>query len=106
MLDQIDALLDETVGSTPSDVPVGAFLSGRLDSTLVASYAARAGLRAPAFSMGIPFGLGGCPRRRRWRSTEPGTSRRRVSPASSDLRLVSVLDSRPIRSRSVCCLAA
>ena len=40
-----------------SDVPVGAFLSGGLDSTLVASYAARAlGSELRTFSMGIPFG--------------------------------------------------
>jgi asparagine synthase (glutamine-hydrolysing) len=58
MLDRIDALLDETVRlHLTSDVPVGAFLSGGLDSTLVASYAARAlGSELRTFSMGIPFG--------------------------------------------------
>ena len=39
-----------------SDVPVGAFLSGGLDSTLVASYAARVlGSELRTFSMGIPY---------------------------------------------------
>ena len=39
-----------------SDVPVGAFLSGGLDSTLVASYAARMlGSELRTFSMGIPY---------------------------------------------------
>ncbi|HEX6104659.1 MAG TPA: asparagine synthase (glutamine-hydrolyzing) [Gemmatimonadales bacterium] len=58
LLDRIDALLDETVRlHLTSDVPVGAFLSGGLDSTLVASYAARAlGPELRTFSMGIPFG--------------------------------------------------
>ncbi len=58
LLDRIDELLDETVRlHLVSDVPVGAFLSGGLDSTLVASYAARAlGSDLRTFSMGIPFG--------------------------------------------------
>ena len=58
LLDRVDALLDETVRlHLVSDVPVGAFLSGGLDSTLVASYAARAlGSELRTFSMGIPFG--------------------------------------------------
>ena len=58
LLDRIDALLDETVRlHLTSDVPVGAFLSGGLDSTLIASYAARAlGSELRTFSMGIPFG--------------------------------------------------
>ena len=58
LLDRVDGLLDETVRlHLTSDVPVGAFLSGGLDSTLVASYAARAlGSELRTFSMGIPFG--------------------------------------------------
>jgi asparagine synthase (glutamine-hydrolysing) len=57
LLDRIDALLDETVRlHLTSDVPVGAFLSGGLDSTLVASYAAKAlGSELRTFSMGIPY---------------------------------------------------
>ena len=49
LLERIDDLLDETVSlHLMSDVPVGAFLSGGLDSTLIASYAARPlGSRAP-----------------------------------------------------------
>ena len=39
-----------------SDVPVGAFLSGGLDSTLVAAYAAKVlGSELRTFSMGIPY---------------------------------------------------
>ncbi len=57
LLERIDALLAETVTAhLLSDVPVGAFLSGGLDSTLIASYAARelkSELRT--FSMGIPY---------------------------------------------------
>jgi asparagine synthase (glutamine-hydrolysing) len=57
LLDRIDGLLDETVRlHLTSDVPVGAFLSGGLDSTLIASYAARAlGSELRTFSMGIPY---------------------------------------------------
>jgi asparagine synthase (glutamine-hydrolysing) len=57
LLDRIDELLDETVRlHLTSDVPVGAFLSGGLDSTLVASYAAKAlGSDLRTFSMGIPY---------------------------------------------------
>ncbi|MBA2459865.1 MAG: asparagine synthase (glutamine-hydrolyzing) [Gemmatimonadales bacterium] len=57
LLDRIDALLDETVRlHLTSDVPVGAFLSGGLDSTLIASYAAKAlGSELRTFSMGIPY---------------------------------------------------
>jgi asparagine synthase (glutamine-hydrolysing) len=57
LLDRIDELLDETVRlHLTSDVPVGAFLSGGLDSTLVASYAAKAlGSELRTFSMGIPY---------------------------------------------------
>src|ERR671915_1554173 len=56
-LDHIDELLAETVKlHLLSDVPVGAFLSGGLDSTLVASYAARTlGSELRTFSMGIPY---------------------------------------------------
>ena len=56
-LDRIDELLDESVRlHLTSDVPVGAFLSGGLDSTLVASYAAKAlGPELRTFSMGIPY---------------------------------------------------
>jgi asparagine synthase (glutamine-hydrolysing) len=57
LLERIDALLAETVTAhLLSDVPVGAFLSGGLDSTLVASYAARKlGPELRTFSMGIPY---------------------------------------------------
>jgi asparagine synthase (glutamine-hydrolysing) len=56
-LDRIDELLAETVKlHLLSDVPVGAFLSGGLDSTLIASYAARTlGTELRTFSMGIPY---------------------------------------------------
>src|SRR5918998_1380144 len=56
-LDRIDELLAETVKlHLLSDVPVGAFLSGGLDSTLIASYAApQIGAEARTFSMGIPY---------------------------------------------------
>jgi asparagine synthase (glutamine-hydrolysing) len=56
-LDRIDELLAESVKlHLTSDVPVGAFLSGGLDSTLVASYAARVlGSELRTFSMGIPY---------------------------------------------------
>jgi asparagine synthase (glutamine-hydrolysing) len=56
-LERIDALLGETVKlHLLSDVPVGAFLSGGLDSTLIASYAAKTlGSELRTFSMGIPY---------------------------------------------------
>ncbi len=56
-VDCIDELLGEAVRlHLTSDVPVGAFLSGGLDSTLVASYAARElGSELRTFSMGIPY---------------------------------------------------
>jgi asparagine synthase (glutamine-hydrolysing) len=56
-LERIDELLAETVKlHLLSDVPVGAFLSGGLDSTLIASYAARTlGPELRTFSMGIPY---------------------------------------------------
>ena len=56
-LDRIDELLAETVKlHLLSDVPVGAFLSGGLDSTLIASYAAMTlGAELRTFSMGIPY---------------------------------------------------
>jgi asparagine synthase (glutamine-hydrolysing) len=56
-LERIDSLLAETVKlHLLSDVPVGAFLSGGLDSTLIASYAARTlGSELRTFSMGIPY---------------------------------------------------
>jgi asparagine synthase (glutamine-hydrolysing) len=57
LLDRIDELLAETVRlHLVSDVPVGAFLSGGLDSTLIAAYAARVlGPELRTFSMGIPY---------------------------------------------------
>jgi asparagine synthase (glutamine-hydrolysing) len=57
LLERIDVLLAETVSAhLLSDVPVGAFLSGGLDSTLIASYAARElGAELRTFSMGIPY---------------------------------------------------
>jgi asparagine synthase (glutamine-hydrolysing) len=56
-LDRVDELLAESVRlHLTSDVPVGSFLSGGLDSTLVASYAARVlGSELRTFSMGIPY---------------------------------------------------
>src|SRR4051812_6587715 len=56
-LERIDSLLGETVKlHLLSDVPVGAFLSGGLDSTLIASYAAKTlGSELRTFSMGIPY---------------------------------------------------
>src|SRR5215211_5002873 len=56
-LERIDELLAGTVKlHLLSDVPVGAFLSGGLDSTLIASYAARTlGSELRTFSMGIPY---------------------------------------------------
>ncbi len=56
-LERIDELLAETVRiHLTSDVPVGAFLSGGLDSTLIVSYAARVlGPELRTFSMGIPY---------------------------------------------------
>ena len=56
-LERIDALLAETVAMhLTSDVPVGAFLSGGLDSTLIAAYASKVlGPELRTFSMGIPY---------------------------------------------------
>jgi asparagine synthase (glutamine-hydrolysing) len=109
LLDRIDALLDETVRlHLVSDVPVGAFLSGGLDSTLVASYAARAlGSELRTFSMGIPFGdLNELPAAGAV-AAKYGTRHfaEEVSPAVvRDLpRLVSVLDE-PADPLSVCLL--
>lgn len=109
LVDRADALLDETVRlHLISDVPVGAFLSGGLDSTLVASYAARAlGSELRTFSMGIPFGdLNELPAAaavaRRYGTRHFAEE---VSPAVvRDLpRLVSVLDE-PADPLSVCLL--
>jgi asparagine synthase (glutamine-hydrolysing) len=57
ILEQVDGLLGETVAlHLTSDVPVGAFLSGGLDSTLVAAYAVKVlGSELRTFSMGIPY---------------------------------------------------
>lgn len=57
-LDRIDELVEESVRlHLTSDVPVGAFLSGGLDSTLIASYASKVlGPELRTFSMGIPHG--------------------------------------------------
>jgi asparagine synthase (glutamine-hydrolysing) len=57
MLEQVDALLSETVAlHLTSDVPVGAFLSGGLDSTLIAAYAVKVlGSELRTFSMDIPY---------------------------------------------------
>ncbi len=56
-LERIDGLLAESVAlHLTSDVPVGAFLSGGLDSTLIAAYASRVlGPELRTFSMGIPY---------------------------------------------------
>lgn len=56
-LERIDQLLGESVAlHLTSDVPVGAFLSGGLDSTLIAAYAVKTlGSELRTFSMGIPY---------------------------------------------------
>ena len=56
-LERVDQLLAETVAlHLTSDVPVGSFLSGGLDSTLVVSYASKVlGSELRTFSMGIPY---------------------------------------------------
>ncbi len=57
LLERIDELLAETVKlHLTSDVPVGAFLSGGLDSTIIAAHAAKVlGSELRTFSMGIPY---------------------------------------------------
>ncbi|MBA3345713.1 MAG: asparagine synthase (glutamine-hydrolyzing) [Gemmatimonadales bacterium] len=57
LLERIDELLAETVKlHLTSDVPVGAFLSGGLDSTIIAAHAAKVlGPELRTFSMGIPY---------------------------------------------------
>ncbi|MBA3659335.1 MAG: asparagine synthase (glutamine-hydrolyzing), partial [Gemmatimonadales bacterium] len=57
LLERIDDLLAETVKiHLVSDVPVGAFLSGGLDSTIIAAHAARTlGSELRTFAMGIPY---------------------------------------------------
>jgi asparagine synthase (glutamine-hydrolysing) len=57
ILEQVDEMLGETVAlHLTSDVPVGAFLSGGLDSTLIAAYAVKVlGSELRTFSMGIPY---------------------------------------------------
>ncbi|MGH8249909.1 MAG: asparagine synthase (glutamine-hydrolyzing) [Steroidobacteraceae bacterium] len=55
LIDELDELMREVVGEhLMSEVPLGAFLSGGIDSSLVAAYAARA-LKAPlrTFSIGV-----------------------------------------------------
>jgi asparagine synthase (glutamine-hydrolysing) len=58
LLDELEAALIEAVRChTVSDVPVGAFLSGGLDSTLVAAILARHGgtKEIPTFTLGLPY---------------------------------------------------
>jgi len=52
-LDEADVVLEEAVRlHTRTDVPIGVFLSGGIDSTLIASYCARVlGREIPAFTM-------------------------------------------------------
>ena len=110
LLERIDALLAETVRlHLTSDVPVGAFLSGGLDSTLIASYAAQAlGSRASHVLDGHSrTGTStSCPPPRPWRrATAPGTSPRRSRRSVVDdlPRLVSALDE-PADPLSICLL--
>ena len=59
LLDRLEEALVETVDlHMVSDVPVGAFLSGGLDSTLVLAIAARHVAREPlpTFTIGLPYG--------------------------------------------------
>ncbi len=52
LLDELDARLERTVAREfPEDVPAGVFLSGGIDSSLVAAYAARRHPGIPSFAM-------------------------------------------------------
>jgi asparagine synthase (glutamine-hydrolysing) len=55
LLDELDSLLGKVVGEhLMSDVPLGAFLSGGIDSSLMVAYAARASTeRLRTFSVGV-----------------------------------------------------
>jgi len=58
LVDELEACLEEALRLHPvSDVPIGAFLSGGLDSSLlVAMLAARLGVRdLPTFTVGVPY---------------------------------------------------
>ena len=109
-LERIDALLGETVKlHLLSDVPVGAFLSGGLDSTLIASYAAQdARLRAAHLLDGNPLSRSeraALLRRPSRPATAPSTTREEVTPSVVDdlPRLVSALDE-PADPLSICLL--
>ena len=90
-----------------SDVPVGAFLSGGLDSTLVVAMArshASAG-PMPTFTMGLPLrrlrrGAGGSPGRRALRHGPPRRGAGTIADRATCRRWSIISTSLPTRSRS------